>query len=412
MNIFLDTNVFYNDPFLQKGKKPILLQLAKHENVKLFICQAVFSEIEKHHKTFFEEEIKSIKDSFSKMESYLKPERDTFGMNIEVENLLGDFTTYFDGLTEEGQMTIIPYDVDVFNHVMEVDMYDRMPFIKQEEITNKKGDKVLYKKKEIRDTIIWYSYQEYIKKHQIEYCYFISNNTKEFSAEPGRRTPQEEPYPLHPAIVEDSKMLAAYKNVHDFLAHNSDKVKELFTNLHAQILSEELYNQVWGELEEGLAEELVTRFLEKEILQETHNYLSERDTDDIHEEYYMGGQVAPTLFGEIKDIEFQEATVYDKAISVLVELEVETEVEISLYDAGYADRSEKYRYYGTDTLNIKEKVVFLIPLNEEKEIDKDNFSLRDYVEGVTPGNVNVEIIEMENIGHMDMFPELDYGLDY
>lgn len=39
MNIFVDTNIFYKDPFLLRGKNIILKELAKADNVKIFLIK-------------------------------------------------------------------------------------------------------------------------------------------------------------------------------------------------------------------------------------------------------------------------------------------------------------------------------------------------------------------------------------
>ncbi|MGX9161980.1 PIN domain-containing protein [Priestia megaterium] len=414
MNIFLDSNVFHTDPFLQKGEKPILLRLAQHEDVKLFINETVYSEVERHHKSFLEREIKSAQDALSKLTPFLNKDRETMDISINFKNLMDDFSDFFQELGTEEQMAIIGYDADVLKHIVKMDMYEEVPFIKQEIITNKQGDKVTKKKKEMRDAIIWYSIQEYIEKNTLEDCYFISNNIKEFGADGASKTPQEEPYPLHPAIAEKSKITAAYRNVHDFLTHNSETVKELFTDtsLHSRILSGDLLEQVEKELKDGLAEQLVENFLTNEIIQHTHDYILEKDPDDIHSDYFMGGYVDPESHGQITDIGLQDVDVYGESITVSIDLEVEMDVDIYLYNPVYDDKEEKFQFYGTDTVTVAENVIFLIPLNESKEIDSTNFSLQEYIDGQEPGNVNVEIIEMKTTTHEEMFPDfVDDGLD-
>lgn len=412
MNIFLDSNVFHTDPFLTKGKKAILLKLSQHEDVNLFICETVYSEVERHHKTFLEKELKNVEESLSRLSPFLSKGWESFNMQTEMKSLLGDFSSHFEDLEDEGRMTVIPDDADVLKHIVKVDMHDTSPFIKQVQILNKKGDKVTYKKKEIRDSIIWYSYQEYIEKNKLEDCYFISNNIKEFGADGANKAPKEEPYPLHPVINKRGYINAAYRNVHDFLVHNSDEIDYLTLDMQSQILSEDLFLQVEAELKQGLAEELITEFLTDKILGETQSFLSDKDPDDIHEEYYMGGYVDPQLFGEIKDIVLREVDIYGGAISVSVDLEVEADVDIYLYNPVHDTRDEKFQFCSTDNVVVKENIVFLIPIIEEKEINKKEFSLREYIAGVKPENVNVEVIEMENIGHTDMFSDfVDDGLD-
>ncbi|MGG3662951.1 PIN domain-containing protein [Bacillus gobiensis] len=409
MHIFLDTNVFYKDPFLLKGKNAILKRLTKHEDVKMYMNRTVYEEIFRAHKNFLEKQVKAAEESLSKLSPFLSAERDILDVKVDTDELLSDLDTHFNGLVDAEQLDIIPYDADVFTDIVAMDMYEKAPFIKTEQLVDKRDKKVPYKKKEMRDAIIWYTYQRYIEKHNLEECYFISNNVKEFGDVNAKNTPPGEPYGLHPEIAEASN-LNSYRNAHDFLTHNADEIKELVTDTdhHSRLLSEDLAEQVEEELKQGLAAELVKKYLTDTILQESENYISEKLPDDIHEEYYMGGYVLPSFFSDIDNIKLQEVDVYGDDITVAVELEVDVDVDIYLYNVSHEGREDKHMYFATDVVKLEESVVFLIPLNNEKEIDTDNFSLRDYIDGMEPRNTNVEIIQRKTIEHTDMFYDEDY----
>lgn len=409
MNIFLDTNVFYKDPFLTKGKKRILLMLAKHKDVKLYVSKVVYSELLRAHKDFLEKEVKDAKESLLKLSPFLNDEREKFIIDINTSDLIKDFHDKFDGFQNEDQLEIIQYDNAVLEQIVEIDMYKKPPFIKREELTNKKEEKVAFYKKEIRDAIIWYSYQQYIEKNELEDCYFISNNTKEFGATESKSSPKDEPYPLHPGINENSNMIA-YRTVHSFFTHKDVQIKELFKDkdLHSRILSEELFEKVVDELRGGIAEELIHQFFAEEVLSETNSILSEKQPDEVHQDFFMDGYVDPSLYGIIGNIRFEEVDVYGDSITVTVEIEVEMEVDIYQYNPVYDDKSEKFTNYATDTIKVTESVVFLIPMDSEKVLDVENFSLREYIEGNEPDYLNIEVIEFENIDHIDMFRDEDY----
>ncbi|MGG0545254.1 PIN domain-containing protein [Priestia aryabhattai] len=412
MNIFLDTNVFFGDPFLTRGQKPLLLRLAKHEDVKLFINDTVYKEVLRKHKEFVEQKVKVIEESFGKISSLLRPERDTFDFTIEPEDLLEDVVHHFGNLEAEEQLHIIPYDADVLTDIVEVDMYEKQPFFRYIPVTNHKGEVINFKKKEVRDSIIWYTYQRYIEKNGLEDCYFISHNTKDFGAQGKRKIPKGQPYALHEELAESSN-LVAYKEISDFLTHKAAEIKELFkdTQLHERILSEEFADQVEEELKNGLAEELVKTHLTHAITQFTEGYLSDTTPEDIHPDYFMGGYVEANCFGQIDNIKLVEVEVFGGDISVAVSLEVETEVDINLYNPVHDDRHDRHQYYSTDRILVEESVVFLLPLNEEKALDEPNFSLRDYVKDVQPGDVDIEVLQRQTIEHVPMFEE-DYDEDY
>lgn len=406
MNIFLDSNAFYKDPFLIKGKNRILLSLANHDDVKIYINDTVYEEILRAHKNLLEKEINIISESFTKINTFLEMAMQKFEVDVDLDVVLKDFASRFDEIQDAEQMEIIPYDSDVLKYIVEIDMYEKAPFIKKTEMKNDKDQKITITKKEIRDAIIWYSYQIYIKKNKLDDCYFISNNTREFGDDEAKKSPGDQPYNLHPTIINNN--LIAYKTVHDFLAHNDEKVKNLFYELHSIKLSEELFDKLYEELNEGLAKELVTKLFTEEIISETQQYLSEFKTDDIHDDYFMGGYVSPSMYGQVNNIQLNEVDIYGGNITVAVDLEVEMDVEVYLYNPAHDDRSDKFQYAATDTMEVQESAIFLIPINLDKELDGDTFSLKEYIKGTEIGNLNVEIIATKNIDHTDMFRDYEY----
>lgn len=202
---------------------------------------------------------------------------------------------------DEDQLEIIPFDGDVLEHVVEMDMYLKKPFIKIHEIMNKKGEKVLSTKKELRDAIIWFSYQGFIDKKELKECYFISNNTKEFGDTGSNKSPENEPYALHPSLIEGNNLIP-YRTVTGFLSHNDTKVKELFKDIHTQILSDELIGKIKDELEAGLLRELIDSFFGEQIISATIDIFSRKQPDDIHRDYFMEGYIEPALEGSLPTI--------------------------------------------------------------------------------------------------------------
>ncbi|MBO1513532.1 hypothetical protein [Metabacillus bambusae] len=91
MNIFLDTNAIYYDPFFKKGKNRILLNLAKHDDVKIYICKAVYSELFRAHKVFIEQQLKAANESMVKLSPFLDKTAQKFVIDIKLDDFLDDF---------------------------------------------------------------------------------------------------------------------------------------------------------------------------------------------------------------------------------------------------------------------------------------------------------------------------------
>lgn len=404
MNIFLDSNAFYNDPFLSKGRKAILLRLAKHEDVKLYINETVYQEVFRTHSDFLNVQFNQIHDSFQRIKSYLDEYRDIFNIDINIENVIEDFHDHFSDLENEHQLTIIPYDSEVLKYIVEIDQYAKQPFIKKQESKDKQGKKTTVVKKEIRDAIIWFSYKIFIENNSLENCYFISNNTKEFGKS-GFEYSYGNPYELHDALNNDNN-ITAYKTIEDFLIHNDYKIKELFKdeNFHAKLLSEDFYDQIYEELENDLAKDIVSKYLKGKICESTENFLLDMEPETIHDDYFMGGYIS-TVSSWIhdEDISFLEMEIYGDAITITANVEIETDVEIYIYNPSHDRGEDKYQYQATDKIKVEAVITFLISIDEEKELDHDEFSFREYIKNIEPNNLNIEFIHWENIDHIPMF---------
>lgn len=408
MNIFIDSNVIYRDPFLTKGFNSVLNRLAKHEDVTLFISKAVYMEVLRGHKVFLEEQLKIAHKIRNKISRYLIEDTQKFIIDIQLDDLLQDFENHYQRLQEAEKLKIIDFDKEVLEYIVETDMYEKSPFIKKNEIQNKSGEMIPYKKKEIRDAIIWYSYQIYIKNNNLDDCYFISNNTNEFGDENSKNVPNNEPYNLHPELSTDTPIIP-YKTIQGFLHHNGEKVKELFKDIHELILSEELSEKIEEELDNGFAEELIDNYFKEQILSETLSFLSNKLPADIHDDYFMPGYIDPYIDPYIHNIQVAEIEIYGGEITVALDIEVDADVEVYLFNQGYYDKDEKYQYYATDTIKVNESVIFIIPINTEKELIEETFSLKEYIGDVEPNNLNIEFSQLTNISHEDM---LDKEPDY
>ncbi|RAN91499.1 hypothetical protein B5P41_04580 [Bacillus sp. SRB_28] len=406
MNIFIDSNILYKDPFLTKGYNKVLNSLSKHEDVTLFISKAVYMEVLRGYEDFLEEQLKIANEIQNKLSPYLLKNKHKFIIDAKLEDFSQDFEDQYQQLQKENKLRIIDFDKDVLHSVIETDMYEKSPFIKKNEMKNKGGETIRFKKKEIRDAIIWYSYKIFIQKNDLEDCYFISNNTNDFGDKNAKKVPENAPYTLHPELNENIA-ITPYKSIKGFILHNDREVKALFEELenrHLSILSESLSDKIKEELDNGFADTLINRYFIEPILSETQDFLSDKQPEDIHSDYFMGGYIDPDM-GDITKIQVYDIEFYGGEIIITVDIEVDMHVDVYLYNPVHDSRNDQYEYYATDIVKVEESIVFVIPINIEKEINEEIFSFEEYIDGFEPDNLGIEFIQCTNIDHTEMFPE-------
>ncbi|PHB39077.1 hypothetical protein COE86_04160 [Bacillus toyonensis] len=111
--------------------------------------------------------------------------------------------------------------------------------------------------------------------------------------------------------------------------------------------------------------------------------------------------------GDITKIQVNDIEVYGGEIIITLDIELDMHVEVYLYNPVHDSRNDKYEYYATDIVKVEESIVFVIPINIEKEINEETVSFEEYIDGFEPDNLNMEFIQRTNIDHKEMFPE-DY----
>ncbi|MEW4206772.1 hypothetical protein Q0O28_28660 [Bacillus thuringiensis] len=146
-----------------------------------------------------------------------------------------------------------------------------------------------------------------------------------------------------------------------------------------------------------------------QIYEETQGFISNKQPNDIHDDYFMAGYIDPNIYPEILNVQVAEIDIYGGALTVALDIEVDADVDVYLFNQGYEDIDEKFKYYSTDTIKVEESIIFIIPINTEQELIEKKFSLKEYIGDVEPNNLNIEFIGWTNIRHEDMFSkEPDY----
>ncbi|MFK4254632.1 PIN domain-containing protein, partial [Streptomyces angustmyceticus] len=358
----MDTNLIYRDPFLTKGKNALLLQLAKHEDVKLYINDVVYKEMLRGHKAFIEEQLNKMSQAYNMVSRYLITPSIAIDTEKELELMINCVEEFYVKLEAENQLDWVPYDIDLLPLIVELDMNEKPPFI-----VKSKGSK--HARKEIRDAIIWNTYKLFIQKQQLENCFFITNNTKDFGAPDANQSPAEHPYPLHPDLIDDVNIVA-YKNTNDFFAHNEEIINTLFKdeNLHIKMLYEDFLPHIEIELRNGLLTELITKNFVNSIKVDVEAYFNEISPRDIHPDYFMGGYVTPSLNGDITDINLEDVTIYGDNIVIAANVVVSMDVNIYLYNPDAEGNEDPVPYAATDTMAADLIVVFLLPINTDNRL--------------------------------------------
>lgn len=345
MYVFLDSNFCFTDPFLQKNMyNRLLIELAEKEYINLYVSEVVRKEILNNFRRELEKYFGNIKTNVSKVTKLLREEdKSPINWNQSIDDYVEELDTYWTELEKKGIIEIIPYSNEMLPELVDRSIKRIKPFTE--------------KKLEFRDAIIWLSYVEYAKKHELEQCYFITNNTEEFFQN-GK---------LHPDLQKDSTAFRLYKNAEEFI-QNSEEVKGLQKALELQKWVEE---QDFSN-NPNLIMELIERQCFEQIYDACSSYVLDH-SDSIPIKYDTYDTEWLELYGisfkNVSDIEVE--IVLDNVI-VSGYLIVEAFFEVNDRNPMYEPGDEEYFHLGSDEADLI--INFSIILNQSMDIEDIDIS--------------------------------------
>lgn len=207
LSVFLDSNILYTDPFMEKNiHNRLLLELAEKELIAIYVSDVVKKEIINNFEKKLQEHYDEIKRAESKITKLLRQhDRLPFEWKETVEEYVIKLEDHFQELEDYGYVEIIPFSNDILPELVERSIKRIKPFSE--------------KKMEFRDAIIWFSYVNYVKTRHyktIKQAYFITKNTDDFILN-GE---------IHPDLQQDSTDFIFFKTPQDFI-QNCEEVKQL-----------------------------------------------------------------------------------------------------------------------------------------------------------------------------------------
>ncbi|PIH03052.1 PIN domain-containing protein [Clostridium combesii] len=233
LNVFLDSNIIYNNPFMDSGINKRLLDKIKQINGHVYITDIIYKEVIHNYVKKLEELNSDIDQLQTKIN---RTNIEMSFKNIDVIAEQKKLESRFNELVEHNYITILNTDSNLLNEVIERAIKKIKPFSENKE--------------EFRDCLIWLTYVHKSESDDLKNCFFITNNTSDFFA--------KDKTSLHPDLLEDSKRFTIYKGLIEFFnlkqqlfdLGNFKNLKENFTFKFNDLYSDVMIKKFEYELEE------------------------------------------------------------------------------------------------------------------------------------------------------------------
>ncbi|GAA5417366.1 hypothetical protein Pryu01_02429 [Paraliobacillus ryukyuensis] len=198
MNIFLDSNILYKDPFLKSIHNDILVNLAWLGEIKLYMSEVVYEEVINNYKKQLNEIYHSINLEHNKIKTLVanKYEEQLY-IDKSVEVHCNALLSFYNNMFFHNVIRLVRYSNDLLPELVNRSIKREKPFSNN--------------KQEFRDAIIWLSYVSYAKENLLEECHLITNNKHDFQGDNGE---------LHDDLKKDAETFKLYNSTKQFFSLN------------------------------------------------------------------------------------------------------------------------------------------------------------------------------------------------
>lgn len=205
INIFLDSNIFYGDPYFSQGLNRILLSKINKFQGKIYISDIVVKEVKNNYKKRLEE----INNKIKRLNKDLKCVPNSYDVNlIEVEQELKKMEEHFLNSINENKIVILETDNNLLPEVINRSINRIKPFTE--------------KKQEFRDCLIWLTYVNEAEINKLDNCFFITNNISDFCIKDKNKEIH-----LHNDLKKDTNKIKIYSSIYEFLKKEKELIEKL-----------------------------------------------------------------------------------------------------------------------------------------------------------------------------------------
>ena len=165
MNIFLDTTLLFQDPFLKNNSNKLLLRLVERSNGKIYVSSVVLDEAKEHLRKNVEKAHKDIEKALNEIGKICKTKIE-LTQGVDINKISKEFDEFFISLQEKNLVNLVVPDNEFLPDLINRAIKRRKPFSET--------------KSEFRDAVIWLSYANKINVNRLSQNYFITNNISDF----------------------------------------------------------------------------------------------------------------------------------------------------------------------------------------------------------------------------------------
>jgi len=318
-NIFLDSNILYQDCYFSNKSNKLILEYCKSGLLKIFISNIVILELRKQYENQL---IKSYNDYENSISNLNKLNVPIVKKKIKtVENHLKSFDAFYSKLNKIRNFKILDYKYEFLDDIVNRAVYKLKPFD--------------HNKTELKDALIWKTYSTYAEENHLNNCILLTNNTSDFCDKNDKKI-------IHKDLLKDSEKFEVINASYHFIKSYASQIETpeytFKKYIEAINISNEYVNQIIKEHFEKDINKAIESKLEK--LHPSEFIEGIRYDFDIHfRKTYL----------DILDCHYVDYEIINNMAIIDGCVVVECDVEILDYNFIREDENDSYLSTGEDT---------------------------------------------------------------
>lgn len=344
MNIFLDTTVFYSDPFLKQNFSRLLLSYAEEGALKIYVSQVVVEESCAKYVINYRNDATKLINSLRAFNHVAQQE---IALTVAKETDEKILRSQFEKWQKSEVITVLNYENNILPELVRRAIGRIKPFTE--------------KKQEFRDTIIWLTYANYASQNSSQDCILITGNTTEYL--------NDKKDAIHEDLQKDSKHFRLYSTLKEFFENEASGIKG----------SREDALQRWVD-EEKIDHDFVEKILGAKI-SEVQSHIQEY-VQGIYpyeiDEYMSDGYVTSQYSAEILSVDNIDYDFFldEQEVMVMSTATVSDMLDFYEYNGVRDPGEDSHIFRGSDVFSFEVSVTFLV--NKERQISDFQIEIQGY----------------------------------
>jgi len=322
MNVFIDSNILFEDYFFDNKSSKKILDYAKENLIYLYMSEIVRLELRRQ----FQKEIEAKNRELNKViADSARLKIDSEVKLIDIGKQLEKFDEFYSELEYIDSFKIIPYKNEYLPDIVDRAIYRKKPFTEE--------------KTELKDALIWKSYSDYVESNQLSKCILLTNNTSDFCAKKDKSK-------VHQDLLVDTDKFSVINSSFNFLKLKSSILESPEHKFQAYI-SQFNFNK-------DFVFNLIIENFAKDIEDTIHLRIDNLSPNDVlkDKDYWYNGYVIghSTEILECADVEYEILT--DSAL-VSGKVYVSCDTECFQYNAVREHSEEQFSFVSEQYLTYE-----------------------------------------------------------